>query len=107
MLLGLEALSYKDRLDRLGLLSLEHRRLRGDHAEADKIMRGIDKVDSQQLFPMVGKSKIRGIGLRKDVETLERVQRKLTGMLPGLEDRSYEEKLRELGLFLIGAKKDD
>jgi len=28
-------------------------------------------------------------------------------MLPGLEGRSYEERLRELGAFLTGAKKDE
>eukprot|EP00061_Rhincodon_typus_P011953 g37337.t1 len=41
---GLEDLSYKEKLDRLGLISLEARRLRRDFFfEAFKIMRGIDK----------------------------------------------------------------
>jgi len=60
MLPGLDGLSYKERLDRLGLFSLEHRRLRGDLIEVYKIMRGIDKVDSQHLFPKGGESKTRG-----------------------------------------------
>ena len=48
------------RLDRLGLFSLQRRRLRGDLIEVYKIMRGIDQLDSQHLFPKVGKSKTRG-----------------------------------------------
>ena len=53
---GLDGLSYKVRLDRLGFFSLECRRLRGDLVEVYKIMRGIDKVDSQHLFLKVGES---------------------------------------------------
>ena len=38
---------------------------------------------------------------RKDVETLERVQRRFTRMLPGMEGLSYEERLEKLGLFSL------
>jgi len=53
-------LSYEERLERLGLFSLEIRRLRGDLIEVYKIMRGIDRVDSQTLFPRVVTSRTRG-----------------------------------------------
>jgi len=57
---GMEGISYEERLEKRGLFSLERRRLRGDLIEVYKIMRGMDRVGSQKLFPRVEKSSTRG-----------------------------------------------
>eukprot|EP00061_Rhincodon_typus_P016541 g44810.t1 len=71
MLLGLECLNYKERLDNLGLFSLEQRKLRGDLIEVFKIMRRTDKVNGKGLFPQVGEFITRVIGFRQHHEVTQ------------------------------------
>eukprot|EP00061_Rhincodon_typus_P007432 g29121.t1 len=75
---GLECLSYKERLDRLGLFSLDHRRLRYGLVEVYKIMKGMDRVNSQGFFPRVAVSKTRR---RRFKVRGERFKRDLRGNL--------------------------
>ena len=56
----MEGISYEERLEKLGLFSLERWRLRGHLIEVYKIKRGMDRADSQKLFPRVEESITRG-----------------------------------------------
>ena len=42
---------------------------------------------------------------RKDIEKLERVQRRITKMIPRLRNKSYENRLRELNLFNLSKRR--
>jgi len=63
----MEGISFEERLEKLGLFSLNRCRLRGDLIEVYKIMRGMDRVDSQKLFPRVEESVTRGHRFKGDV----------------------------------------
>ena len=42
---------------------------------------------------------------KKDIDTLERIQRRATKMIPELRDFSYEERLKECGLRTIETRR--
>ena len=50
MIPSLRNLSYEERLKRLGMFSLRHKRLRGDKIKVFKMIHGIDKVNLGKLF---------------------------------------------------------
>ena len=52
MIPELSTLSYEERLERSGLISLELRRLRADLIEVFKIVKGLEDVDPATFFTM-------------------------------------------------------
>ncbi len=57
MVSGLKGKEYKERLKELGLTTLEERRHQADMLQTFKIVRGIDKVNSENWFQMAAQAK--------------------------------------------------
>ena len=60
MIQGLEHLSYEDRLNELGLFSLQKRRLWGDLIAAFQYLKGVYKHEGNQLFTQGDSDRTRG-----------------------------------------------
>jgi len=109
MIPGMKSLSYEEQLRTLGLYSLEFRRMRGDLIETYRILRGLDRVDLERMFPPFGKTGTRGYNLRLKGRSFKTELRKnffsqrvvnLWNALPQ-EARSLSVFKTEIDMFLI------
>ena len=56
---------------------------------------------NNRIFPVFVGSKYWSPQYKQDTEALEKVQRRATKMIRGLEAKSYAEQLKELGMFSL------
>eukprot|EP00061_Rhincodon_typus_P012869 g38883.t1 len=64
MTLETKGLSYEEQLRTMGLYSMEFRRMRRDLIETYRILRGLDSVDVENMFALVGEARIQGHSLK-------------------------------------------
>ena len=64
MLPGMKHIPYEDRLDILGMFSMERRRLRGDLIETFKMLRGLSSFDGHGIFQVDSQTSTRGHPLK-------------------------------------------
>eukprot|EP00061_Rhincodon_typus_P016748 g45125.t1 len=53
MILEMKGLLYEEQLSTLGQFSMEFRRMRGDLIETNRILRQLDGVDMEKMFPLI------------------------------------------------------
>ena len=64
MIRGMKALQYEDRLNKLGIWSLEERRNRADIIEVFKILNGHSSVSAGKFFEMHNNPRTRGHSMK-------------------------------------------
>jgi len=79
----------------------QHRKQEGRKAIRQQAGEGWDRRDCQPYSKGSSCACSWASHFKKDEELLERVQQRTMRMMRGLEHPSYEERLRELGLFSL------